>query len=108
VIAGDDARWQVRAAVDAVIADAYRLSRDQYAHVLSSFTHKSYPRAPDLCLDAFDDLKATGLEAFLKGRDPYRDIPLIESPPEPVIEFSTEGRSRDRRGSSARPRTPRS
>ena len=108
VIAGDDARWQVRAAVDAVIADAYRLSRDQYAHVLSSFTHKSYPRAPDLCLDAFDDLKTTGLEAFLKGRDPYRDIPLIESPPEPVIEFSTEGRSRDRRGSSARPRTPRS
>jgi hypothetical protein len=87
VLSGDDARWQVRAAVDAIIADAYRLSRDQYARVLSGFTHKTYPRAPDLCLDAFDELKARGLEAFAQARDPYWDIELVLSPPEPVIEL---------------------
>lgn len=42
VLAGDDERWAVRAAIDAVVADAYGLSRDQYAHVLSTFSHTSY------------------------------------------------------------------
>jgi len=72
---GDDARWAVRAAIDAVVADAYGLSRDQYEHVLSTFSHASYPKAPDLCLAAFDELKAIGLESFTKKHDPYWDIP---------------------------------
>ena len=76
---GDDERWAVRAAIDAVVADAYGLSRDQYAHVLSTFSHASYPKAPELCLARFDELKAIGLEAFTKKYDPYWDIPLNES-----------------------------
>ena len=50
VLATDDERWHVRAAIDAVVADAYGLSRYQYAHVLSTFKHTSYPKAPELCL----------------------------------------------------------
>lgn len=87
VLAEDDARWGIRAAIDAVVADAYGLSRGQYAHVLSTFSHKSYPKAPDLCLITFDELKAIGLEAFTRKHDPYWDIPLNEDLPQPVIDL---------------------
>jgi len=87
VIEGDGARWAVRAAIDAVVADAYGLDREQYAHVLSTFSHKSYPQAPDLCLAVFDELQAIGLEAFARKHDPYWDIPLNESLPKPVIDL---------------------
>jgi len=86
-LAGDDARWRVRAAIDAVVADAYGLSREQYAHVLSTFSHKSYPAAPALCLAAYDELAQIGLEAFARRHDPYWDIPLNEALPQPVIEL---------------------
>jgi hypothetical protein len=91
VLGSDDARWAVRAAIDAVVAEAFGLDRDQYAHVLSTFTHRSYPKAPELCLAAFDDLKATGLEAFTQKHDPYWDIPLNESLPQPVIDLPIPG-----------------
>src|SRR5213076_2362571 len=42
VLSGDDVRWAVRAAIDAVVAHAYGLTRDQYAHVLSTFSHSSH------------------------------------------------------------------
>lgn len=87
VLAGDDARWAVRAAIDAVVAQAYGLDRAQYAHVLSTFSHKSCPQAPALCLARFDELTAIGLDAFTKRWDPYWDVPLNESLPEAVIEF---------------------
>lgn len=87
VLDGDDARWAVRAAIDAVVADAYGLDRRQYEHVLSSFTHRSYPKAPELCLAAFDELKSIGLETFTRKHDPYWDIPLNESLPKPVIDL---------------------
>ena len=87
VLAGDDERWAVRAAIDAVVAEAYGLSRDQYAHVLSTFSHASYPKAPVLCLARFDELKAIGLDAFTKKYDPYWDIPWNENLPQPVIEL---------------------
>lgn len=87
VLATDDDRWEVRAAIDAVVADAYGLSREQYAHVLSTFSHKSYPKAPVLCLEKFDELKQIGLDAFTKRYDPYWDIPLNESLPKPVIDL---------------------
>jgi hypothetical protein len=87
VLAGDDARWAVRAAIDAVVAQAYGLDRAQYAHVLSTFSHKSYPQAPALCLARFDELAEIGLEAFTKKWDPYWDVPLNEALPEAVIEL---------------------
>ncbi len=87
VLQGDDERWAVRAAIDAVVADAYGLSREQYEHVLSTFSHKSYPNAPQLCLAAYDELKQLGLEAFTRKHDPYWNIPLNESLPKPVIDI---------------------
>ena len=61
----------MRAAIDAVVADAYGLTREQYAHVLSTFSHASYRKAPELCLAKFDELRAIGLDAFTKKYDPY-------------------------------------
>lgn len=87
VLEGEAARWAVRAAIDAVVADAYGLSFDQYQHVLSSFSHKSYPKAPELCLAAFSELKQIGLDAFVRKHDPYWDIPLVRSLPQPVLTF---------------------
>lgn len=87
VIGDVDERWKVRAAIDAVVADAYGLTRDQYQHVLSSFSHTSYPKAPELCLAAFDELKKLGLEKFTKKHDPYWDVPLNEALPKPVIDL---------------------
>ncbi len=62
-------------------------SRDQYARVVSTFIHTSYPIAPDLCLARFDERKSIGVDAFTKKHDPYRDIPLNENPPLPVIDL---------------------
>jgi hypothetical protein len=87
VLKGDDERWAVRAAIDAVVAEAYGLNREQYQYVLSTFSHKSYPKAPELCLAMFDELKKIGIDAFTKKHDPYWDIPLNESLPRPVIEL---------------------
>lgn len=84
---GDAARWAVRAAVDAVVAAAYGLTREQYAHVLTTFSHTSFREAPCLCLAAFDELHRDGLEAFTHRHDPYHDIPLNEALPQPVIEL---------------------
>jgi hypothetical protein len=86
-IANEDDRWTVRAAIDAVVARAYGLSGEQYAHVLSTFKHTSYPKASELCMAMFDDLNSIGLEAFTKKHDPYWDIPLNENLPQPVIDL---------------------
>jgi hypothetical protein len=87
VLGGDDARWAVRAAIDAVVAQAYGLTRAQYAHVLGGFSHKSYPKAPALCLERFDELARDGMDAFVRRWDPYWDVPLVETLPKPVIEL---------------------
>jgi hypothetical protein len=87
VLPDNDARWVVRAIIDAVVADAYGLSREQYEHVLSTFSHASYKKAPQLCIAAFDELAKIGLEAFCKKHDPYWDIPLNENLPKPVIDL---------------------
>ena len=55
--------------------------------MLSTFSHKSYPQAPSLCLAKFDELSAPGLEAFVRRYDPYWDVPLVRSLPSPVNEF---------------------
>jgi len=87
VLEGDDDRWEMRAAIDAVVANAYGLNREQYEHVLSSFSHKSYLKAPALCLAKSDELHSIGLEAFTRKYDPYWDIALNESLPQPVIDL---------------------
>jgi hypothetical protein len=92
---GDDQRWQVRATIDAVVAHAYGLNREQYDRVLSSFNHKSYPGAPELCLAKFDELKEVGIEAFTRKYDPYWDIPLNENLPEPVINIPVPAATED-------------
>ena len=92
VLENENERWEVRSAIDAIVADAYNLSRDQYEHVLSTFSHTSYPKAPELCLAKFDELKSIGLEAFTKKYDPYWDIPLNENlpQPDPVVSAAIE------------------
>jgi hypothetical protein len=95
VLAGSDERWAVRAAIDAVVADAYGLSRDQYAHVLSTFSHASYRKAPELCLARFDELKQLGLDKFTRKYDPYWDIPLNENLPQPVIDLPIPGEAKE-------------
>ena len=87
VLSGADARWAVRASIDAVVAHAYGLTREQYAHVLNTFSHSSYKDAPRQCLAAFDELQTLGLEAFTKKHDPYWNIPLNENLPQPVIDL---------------------
>lgn len=99
VLVGDEARWALRAALDAAVAQAYGLDRGQYAHVLSTFSHRSFPRAPELCLAAFDELQEIGLEAFCQKHDPYWDIPLNESLPRPVIDLPIPGETETLPGS---------
>ena len=89
VLEADDSRPRVRAAIDAVVTEAYGLSREQYAHVLRGFSHRSNPKAPELCLAVFDELQSLGLDAFTKKHDPYHDIPLNEALPKPVIDFDS-------------------
>lgn len=84
VLGGEGDRWAVRAAADAVVARAYGLSRAQYARVLASFRHKSFPRAPELCLGAFDALLARGDHEFVRMFDPYADIPPVTTLPVPA------------------------
>jgi hypothetical protein len=76
VLETDAERWQVRAAVDAVVACAYGLSRREYACLLGTFRHKTQPRAAEWCLEKFDELRRVGEEAFARRHDPYWDIPL--------------------------------
>ncbi|MGA3400816.1 MAG: hypothetical protein ABSC95_16470 [Acetobacteraceae bacterium] len=76
-IASEPARWRLRAAIDAVVAQAYGLARAEYEHILASFAHKHFPPAPALCLAAFDVLMARGLAAFCQAHDPYDDIALV-------------------------------
>ncbi|MUG94155.1 hypothetical protein F7734_17880 [Scytonema sp. UIC 10036] len=95
VLASEDDRWLVRAAIDAVVADAYGLKREQYAHILSTFSHKSYPKAPQLCLACFDELQTIGLEAFTKKYDPYWNIPLNENLPKPVIDLPIPNQNKE-------------
>lgn len=59
--------------------------------MLSTFSHKGYPKAPELCLAMFDELKAIGLDEFARKYDPYYDIPLNENLPQPVIDLPAPG-----------------
>jgi hypothetical protein len=54
IVANADARWRLRAEMDALIAHAYGLDRAQYQQVLAGFNYRSWPETPALCLAAFD------------------------------------------------------
>ena len=58
VLATVEARWRLRAEVDAMVALAYGLDRTHYQRVLASFTHRSFPAAASWCLEAFDTSRA--------------------------------------------------
>ena len=79
-----------------MVAHAYGLTRDQYAHVLSTFSHSSYQDAPRQCLANFDELQSLGLAAFTQKHDPYWNIPLNENLPQPVIDLPTGANSEPR------------
>jgi hypothetical protein len=87
VLASDEERGRLRAAIDAAVAHAYGLDRDQYAHVLGSFPHTSDREAPKRCLAAFDEHIELGVEAFCRRYDPYHDVPIPERLPEPVLQL---------------------
>lgn len=88
VLETEEERWGVRSAIDAVVAEAYGLDRDQYEHILKSFDRASGPNPhTGICLEKFDELKKIGIDAYTKKYDPYHDIPLNENLPKPVIEL---------------------
>lgn len=84
-IGAETDRWQVRAAMDAVVALGYGLNRRAYQRVLGSFSHKSCPAAPGLCLAAFDELTRIGSAAFCRRHDPYWNVPLVAAPTQAMI-----------------------
>ena len=88
-------RWELRAAIDAVVAASYGLQRSHYERVLAAFSHKSFPDAPDLCLGKFDELESIGIEAYIRKYDPYWDIPLNRDPPKPVLDISITEETKD-------------
>jgi hypothetical protein len=71
------------------------VSRDQYAHVLSTFSHASYRKAPELCPARFDELKGLSREKLTRKYDPYWDIPLNENIPQPVIDLPIPGEPKE-------------
>lgn len=87
VLGGDDARWAVRAAIDAVVADAYGFDHSEYEGALKTFRHRGYPGAPKRCLEAYEELRHDGLAAFCERRDPYFDVPLAASLASPVFDL---------------------
>jgi hypothetical protein len=73
--------------MDAVVAREYGLDRSEYERVLGSFSHKSFPAAPRLCLAAFDSLARVGLTAFCRRHDPYCNVPLVDAVARPIIDL---------------------
>lgn len=85
-LARETDRWELRAAMDAVVALGYGLNRKEYERVLGTFSHKSFPAAPELCLAAFDELVQIGLGAFCRRHDPYWNAPLVSELARPIID----------------------
>ena len=93
VFDSDHERWNARAAIEAVIADAYNLSRSQYEHILLSFSNRTFPKAVSMCLESFDELNSLGIERFSSKHDPYWDVALSENLPKPVLVLAIPGQS---------------
>lgn len=78
-------RNQLRAAIDAVVAHAYGLGREDYDHILTGFSHKAWPLAPEQCLAAFDVFDQIGARAFYRRFDPFDGIALVDAVAQPAI-----------------------
>jgi hypothetical protein len=86
VLDTESARWEIRSAIDAVVAVAYHINRSQYEHILQSFDRSSGPNPyTNICLEKYDELAKNGQTAFVKKHDPYWDVPLFEELSKPVI-----------------------
>lgn len=53
------ARPALRARADALVARGYGLTREDYAHLLSGFSHASWPEARASCLAAFETIETS-------------------------------------------------
>jgi hypothetical protein len=87
VLGAVQARLELRAAIDAVIAHLFGFGRERYGAVLDRFRHKKAPETRGLCLARFQEVESIGLEAFRKRYDPFWAIPLNENLPKRVIEL---------------------
>lgn len=85
VLGSEAARWNLRSAIDASVAKAFGLTRRQYEYALSTFNHKTYPAAPEMCLARFDEIETLGVINFCQKNDPYSDMPLNLALPSPSI-----------------------
>ena len=88
-LADPNDRAVLRAAIDAVVARAYGLGRDDYCHILTGFSHKAYPLARAQCTAAFDLLTEGDAAEFYRRHDPYSDVPLLNEPGYPDSESPT-------------------
>jgi hypothetical protein len=77
-------RRELRAQIDAVVADAYGLNRNDYERVLSNFSHRSDPAAAAVCLAELDLVQLQGIDAFCRLRDPYQHLALITATAKPI------------------------
>jgi hypothetical protein len=84
VVQGDS--QALRAQIDATVAGAYGLGRQQYDHVLRSFSHRSHPDAASACLAAFDEMKAMDRTEFWRRHDPLAGVPLVTVRAQPLSE----------------------
>jgi hypothetical protein len=88
-VSAKEDRWRLRAEIDAVVAFAYGLSREQFSRLMDDFSHKSLPSAPAFCLEAFDKLSqkngVSGKPASRRGMARHRasigqNLPVLPSP----------------------------
>jgi hypothetical protein len=88
-MAASDAHVVLRAAIDAVVAHAYGLEREDYRHILTGFSHKARPSAPRQCLANFDLLSEHGPEVFFRRHDPFTHVPLVDELSQPDSDSPT-------------------
>jgi hypothetical protein len=84
-----DHRVAIRAAIDAVVAHGYGLERNDYQHILSGFNHTADPSLPERCLADFDSIGNHGADHFYHRRDPFDDLPLVDTLSQPASESPT-------------------
>lgn len=79
LVADVSRRQCLRARIDAVVAKAYDLSREQYLSIVRQF-----PADPVFAqgLAAFDELEELGMDEFCRRHDDYHQIPLVRSLPQ--------------------------
>ncbi len=85
------ARTNLVATIDAVVATAYGLSRQQYQKVLSHFGADWQGTSFGACLGAFDAIGSTGAATFMQHNDPYADAAVVLTAPRATLELPQAG-----------------